>query len=419
MDNLSAPIEVSAPKARVIQSDTKIVETKTHFAEEMEQDWDPLNQYYYVEFNHTSQMSFPDDQAEMIKLADGDTFTKLPFLDDDVCWLIVCGRPFVDSSGKSLVASTSAANYCSRAPPSWLGETSLLFESGRKTKSNQATSSSHINNATKQNNLGNEWTKNALGEHASVASFAAFSIALMTNNAPSDLIEDSLKASLDEVRHAKISFDIASKLLDRVVSPGPLPPSSHQFEYDMTSLAMSVAKEGCIGETLSALAAAAEVELIDKVLENGAIEGTKYFGIDIELLVWIRNELLNISIDESRHSALAWRTLDWVCTIDAEACNTVRRSVLAESKLIIAFQRQFGRSNHSPELRKRAMSAWKKIYDTNQKNQTLYNATADDFVDQTCIDNIVKEGSYDAFSNSSLFSLLVENVLQRDSCRMK
>ena len=51
-----------------------------------------------------------------------------------------------------------------------------------------------------------DWTQRALGEHSSVTSFSAFSIALMTNQAPSNLVDDALKAGLDEVRHAKTSF---------------------------------------------------------------------------------------------------------------------------------------------------------------------------------------------------------------------
>ena len=102
-----------------------------------------------------------------------------------------------------------------------------------------------VANMTNQLSLGDKWARNALREHASVASFAAFSIALMTNPAPSNLVEDSLKAALGEVHHAKTSFAIASKLLGKDVSPGPLPPSNHQFNSDLTALSMSVAKEGC------------------------------------------------------------------------------------------------------------------------------------------------------------------------------
>jgi hypothetical protein len=116
------------------------------------------------------------------------------------------------------------------------------------------------------------------------------------------------------------SFAISSKLLGKDDTPGPLLSSKHQFSGDLTALAISVAKEGCVEETLSALAAAADVELINEVLENGAAVGAKYSGIAKEIMVWIRDELRAISMDESNHSALAWRTLDWVCRVDSDAC---------------------------------------------------------------------------------------------------
>ena len=77
--------------------------------------------------------------------------------------------------------------------------------------------------------LGSKWAKRALGEHASISSFAAFAIALMSNNAPPELVQDALIASLDEVRHAITAFEVASLFLGRVVEPGPLPASSHKF----------------------------------------------------------------------------------------------------------------------------------------------------------------------------------------------
>ena len=56
--------------------------------------------------------------------------------------------------------------------------------SGEVTFDEEEISSS--DNVTLQNRflLGEEWTERSLGEHSSVASFAAFAIALMTNNAP-------------------------------------------------------------------------------------------------------------------------------------------------------------------------------------------------------------------------------------------
>ena len=220
--------------------------------------------------------SFPDDQEQLIDVG-SDTYASVPdpLLEEGTCDPIAIGRPFIDSNGDSLVASSIFSNE-SGETSSWLGETSAFAHEAELMES--------VANMTNQLSLGDKWARNALGEHASVASFAAFSIALMTNHAPSDLVEDSLKAALDEVRHAKTSFAIASELLGRGVSPGPLPPSNHQFNRDLTALAISVAKEGCVDETLSALAAAAEVELIDEVLENGAVVGTRYYGIAAERL---------------------------------------------------------------------------------------------------------------------------------------
>ena len=310
---------------------------------------------YGKEVKNTVTVTFPDDQEQLIDVA-SDTYASVPdpLLEEGTCAPIAIGRPFIDSDGHSLVASTIFSNECGETS-SWLGETSAF--------AHEAESMESVANMTNQLSLGEKWARNALGEHASVASFAAFSVALMTNHAPSDLVEDSLKAALDEVRHAKTSFAIASELLGKGVSPGPLPPSNHQFNRDLTALAISVAKEGCIDETLSALAAAAEVELIDEVLEKGAAVGTKYYGIAAERLVWIRDELRTISTDEGNHSALAWRTLDWVCRVDARACGAARQSVLEETKLIDAFQRRFGRNlEHSPELSDRMMMAWRSIY---------------------------------------------------------
>ncbi len=285
----------------------ELVETETvHF-------YEIFDGLYGRKVKKTVIATFPDDQEQLIDVA-SDAYASVPdpLLEEGTCTPIAVGRPFIDSNGHSLIASSIFATSECGETSSWLGETAAF--------AHEADSLEFVANTTNQLSIGDEWTRNALGEHASVASFAAFSIALMTNHAPSDLVEDSLEAALDEVCHAKTSFAIASGLLGKDVSPGPLPPSNHRFDRDLTALAISVAKEGCVDETLSALAAAAEAELIDYALEDGAAVGTRYHGIAAERLVWIRNELRITSAEEGNHSALAWRTLDWVCRVDAGAC---------------------------------------------------------------------------------------------------
>lgn len=254
------------------------------------------------------------------------------------CTCAMPGRPFVDASGKML-AALPLTNIEGGVDSKLLWSLEEDDEDTTPSSFDNSTSSIAIKN---QRILGEEWTKNALGEHSSIASFAAFSIALMTNSAPSDLVTAALIAGLDEARHAKTSFAIASKLTGKKIEPGPLPPSNHQFNHDLTALAIAVAKEGCVGETLSALELAAEVQLIDTVLKNEEQEtGTKYDGIDTETLVWIRNEMHTIALEESTHAALAWRTVDWVCGVDSDVCDVVKESVLSGHMLDMAFDRRF------------------------------------------------------------------------------
>ena len=261
---------------------------------------------------------FPSERGTTLS---GDTVSIETTQIAQLCSPIVCGRPFVDSSGNGLTASLLPS--CSvNSHDAW---------SEQKPRLNATSASLEI----KQ-----EWVVNALGEHSSIASFAAFSIGLMTNGAPSDLVEDSLRAGLDEVRHAKVSFAIASHLNAREIVPGALPESTHFFNKNLTSLIEAVAKEGCIDESLSAISAAIEVKLINEILE-GQEESDKYSGLGIETLKWIRDELTVIAQDEFRHSNLAFRTLEWACGLDEALCTHVKSTILSEELLAEAFSLRF------------------------------------------------------------------------------
>ena len=62
----------------------------------------------------------------------------------------------------------------------------------------------------------------AEGEHASVASFARNTLQLLTLGSPSELLVASQQAGIDEINHAKISYDIASANTGLNLAPGPL-----------------------------------------------------------------------------------------------------------------------------------------------------------------------------------------------------
>ena len=277
--------------------------------------------------------------------------------------------PDADEKGMDLQASVS-----------WAGEV---------TYDDEEISSS--DNATLQNRflLGEEWAERSLGEHSSVASFAAFAIALMTNNAPSDLVEAAFTAGMDEIRHARTSFDIASKLKGERAGPGPLPASKHDFSHDLTALALAVAREGCVDETLSAIVADLEIEDIRKVI-NEEWQGSMYSSIEPDTLNWIMNEMRTIALEESNHAALAWCTLNWVCGVDSDACDAVHRDVFDEASLEARFHyRALNTLSDAAKVHNKLKENWEKIHnahllarsnsDISQFKNSICGGAEDDF----------------------------------------
>ncbi|KAL7528661.1 hypothetical protein ACHAWF_002656 [Thalassiosira exigua] len=281
-DGCNNYLEIVAPLAHIIDVAIEDLPTKTI-------NEDPCITYY------AASLTFPAGSDDTVKLLpSGGSVPKFDEFGIE-CLKAIEGRPFVDATGGSLQATpwvASSADECASSALSWTSEVEVK----------------DTHNSTVQGRLvlGEDWTCRALGEHASVASFSAFSIALMTNQAPSDLVDNALRAGLDEVRHAKISFELSSKLAGKESGPrpSPLPASKLEFGQDLEALAMAVAKEGCVNETLSAFAAALEADHIADVIEKGAGLNFPYAGINDDLLDFIRKELVTIAEDESNHSAL-------------------------------------------------------------------------------------------------------------------
>lgn len=159
--------------------------------------------------------------------------------------------------------------------------------------------------ATVRAELALRWTKAALDEHASIASFSRFSLQLMAAGAPPDLLEGAHQAALDEIRHTRLCFDLAEVYADEALAPGPLSLEGDLLgPTDLPSLAAAAVVEGCIGETVAALVARHAAD-----------------GADHEL---VRNALGLIARDEERHAALAWRFVRWAL---GEGGETVRSRV--------------------------------------------------------------------------------------------
>ena len=376
IDGCTHPLEITAPQARIVDAVLQNSVSTPGTGDET------------CTYDYTTDITFPINDGDNVEELSIDLGTiQVEPLAYGQCVRAVDGRPFVDASGSSLMAmpflavhnnaddgdGESASSCNGVGVVSWSGDVSLMNkenDDGTTIANNNMTTSNNNNNNSKYINhhLAEEWTQRALGEHASIASFSAFSIALLTNRAPSSLVQDALLAGLDEVRHARTSFEIASLFGGRDVGPGPLPSSTHEFGEDLTALALAVAREGCVDETLSALVVALEVEELKKYSDNGelVVKDGKYANVDAKLTSRIQRELHTIAMEESNHSALAWRTLFWVCSVDSEACNAVKKEVLEEKKLEARFQHRFGGalSNYTPALLDMMRREWKMIYET-------------------------------------------------------
>lgn len=136
------------------------------------------------------------------------------------------------------------------------------------------------------------WARDALLEHASVASFSKFSLHLMAVAAPPALLDEAHRAALDEIQHARLCFALASAYAGDPLGPGPLPLEGDLLgPLDLPTITAAAVREGCIGETLASLEAAEAHELARAAAPREAL-GT-------------------IAEDEARHAELAWRFVRW------------------------------------------------------------------------------------------------------------
>jgi hypothetical protein len=128
-------------------------------------------------------------------------------------------------------------------------------------------------------------------EHASIASFARFSLQLLSVGAPPELLHACHQAALDEIEHARMSFDLASRFGAEAIGPGPLDLTGVLGQNSFDEILIGAFREGCVGETVAALVAQAQLA----------------HATDPE----VRRCLERIAEDEARHAELAWRFVAW------------------------------------------------------------------------------------------------------------
>jgi hypothetical protein len=140
--------------------------------------------------------------------------------------------------------------------------------------------------------LAEAWTRDALLEHASVASFGRFALELLGAGAPPSLVADAHRAALDEVQHARLCFGLASAYAGEDIGPGAFDfGRGVAVEADLADIAVRTFLEGCAGETFGAVLAA---EALAAATDPA-----------------VRAVLAVIAEDEARHAELAWRAVAW------------------------------------------------------------------------------------------------------------
>ncbi|WP_437737224.1 ferritin-like domain-containing protein [Sorangium sp. So ce1335] len=155
--------------------------------------------------------------------------------------------------------------------------------------------------------LAEAWLRDALLEHASVASFSRFALEMMAVGAPAEMLDAAHEAARDEVRHAALCFGLASAYAGAALEPAPFAfGGAVEVTSDLPVLAARAVREGCVGETLAAVQASEQLAHATDAA--------------------VRSALAAIADDEARHAELAWRFVAWALQTGGDA---VRRAVSA------------------------------------------------------------------------------------------
>lgn len=153
------------------------------------------------------------------------------------------------------------------------------------------------------------WLEDGLAEHASIAAFARATLELLAVGAPPSLLAAAQRAALDEIEHARLCFSLAGRYGGAAVEPGPLGVPAPRVASP-AQLAADAFAEGCVGETIAALAAQRAARSVAEPA--------------------VRDALVRVADDEARHAALAWSTVAWALAQGGEGvAERLRRTAAA------------------------------------------------------------------------------------------
>lgn len=161
--------------------------------------------------------------------------------------------------------------------------------------------------------LGRFWASVAAHEHSSIAAFHRASLELLAHGAPEKLLAATQRAALDEARHARHAFTLASRFAGGPIGPAGLPlGNAMELAADLPALAARVVSEGCVEETMSLLAA------------ERMLAGTQDPAVRFVLTKLVR--------DERRHVELAWKTVKWAIVAGGEPVAEAVALAFAEAR---------------------------------------------------------------------------------------
>jgi hypothetical protein len=205
------------------------------------------------------------------------------------------GRPFVVAGVARLSTLAPGAQWCAPASPALEGLSPALRAV-----------------------LAEAWRQDGSFEHASVASFSRFTLQLLAQGAPATLVDGALRAARDEVQHARLCLGLAAAYAGAAQSPTSLrTDDALDTGTDAISIAVSLASEGCIAETVSArLVAAAAERATDPC---------------------VRETLETIARDEAEHVELAWKALAWLMKRGDRELHSAVSGVFAHAHAHVGF----------------------------------------------------------------------------------
>lgn len=199
-----------------------------------------------------------------------------------------CGRPFIVGGENQVADVRERSDWMNTSSGAASSPISGTFETSTTTTAAAAL------DADVRARITASWARDAAMEHASVASFARFTLELLALGAPADLVLGAQEATRDEIEHALACFAIASRYAGRDLGPGKLDIGTTMPAVDLARSVEAAIVEGCVGETLSALLAEARLARAE----------------DAD----VRTTLRRIANEEARHAELAWRFVGWAIT---------------------------------------------------------------------------------------------------------